>query len=145
MSDEKVVYPDFSTSKTEKPGAVKYTEDFQAKAFVDIQNGNLRYVEENDRWYIYNDYYWEEISKLTVIKSARLMNRGTALNLDKDPRLAKQMSSRRFAQQVEAYSRGDERCLLAMDELDKDPWLLGTPGGIIDLQTGRSIAMGLGP
>ena len=98
MSDENVV--PFSTSKTEKPGAVKFTEDFQAKAFVDIQNGNLKYVEAIYQWYIHNGNYWEDLSKLTVIKSAQLMNRGTALNLDKDPRLAKQISSRRYAQQV---------------------------------------------
>jgi putative DNA primase/helicase len=145
MSDEKVVYPEFSTSKTENQEVVKYTEDAEAKAFVDIQNGNLRYVEKNDQWYGHNGNYWEEISKLSIIEAARQMNRETALTIKSDPRLKKQICSRRFAQQVEAYSRGDERCLLALDELDKDPWLIGTPNGIIDLRTGRSIAMGLRP
>jgi putative DNA primase/helicase len=148
MSDDhndKIVYADFSTSKTEMPEGVKFTEDFQAKAFVDLQDDNIRYVEENDQWYKYNGIYWEEISRLEMIESARLMNRGTALAVNKSPVLQRQLSSRRFAQNVEGYSRGDERCLLPMEELDKDPWLLGTPGGIIDLQTGRYIGMGLKP
>ena len=84
MSEEKIVYPEFSTSKTEKPEAVKYSEDAQAKVFVEMQNGNLKYVEENDRWYNYNDYYWEELSRLTVFEAARLMNRQTALTIPKE-------------------------------------------------------------
>src|SRR5262249_47365082 len=145
MTDEKVVYPEFSTSQTERPEAVMFTEDSQAKAFVDIQDGNLRYVEENDQWYIHNGNYWAEVSTLVVTEQVRLMNRGTAITVDKDPRLKKQLSTRSFAKNVEGFSRSDERCLLSIEELDKDPWLLGTPGGIIDLQTGRYIAMGLKP
>jgi putative DNA primase/helicase len=145
MSEEKIVYPEFSTSKTEKPEAVKYSEDAQAKVFVDIQNGDLKYVEENDRWYHYNGFYWEELSRLAVFEAARLMNRDTALTIEKEAKLKKQISSRRFTQQVEAFARHDERCLLAMEELDADPWLLGTPEGIIDLRTGRPIDAGLRP
>jgi putative DNA primase/helicase len=73
------------------------------------------------------------------------MNRGTAITLDKNSKLSKQLSTRGFARSVEAFARGDKRCLLGIEELDKDLWLLGTPGGIIDLQTGRYIAMGLRP
>jgi hypothetical protein len=64
MSDENVVHLASSTEKVEKLVPVKLSEDAQAKIFVDIQNDTLRYVEENDQWYMYNDYYWEEISKL---------------------------------------------------------------------------------
>jgi putative DNA primase/helicase len=145
MVDEKVVYPEFSTSRTEEPKVVMFTEESQAKAFVDNFDGNLRYVEENDQWYFHNGNYWEEISRLVVTEQARLMNRGTAIAVEKDPKLKKQLSTRSFARNVEGFSRHDERCLLAMEELDKDPWLLGTPGGIVDLQTGRYIAMGLKP
>ena len=145
MSEEKIVYPEFSTTKTEKPEAVKYSEDAQAKVFVEMQNGNLKYVEENDRWYNYNDYYWEELSRLTVFEAARLMNRQTALTIPKEAKLKKQISSRRFTQQVEAFARHDERCLLPIEELDSDPWLLGTPAGIIDLRTGRPIDASLRP
>jgi hypothetical protein len=36
---------------------VKLTEDAQAKAFVDIQNDNARYVEEIGQWFIHNGVY----------------------------------------------------------------------------------------
>ena len=144
MVDPDNVIP-FSTEKVEKPEAVKFTEDAQAKAFVDIQNGNAKYVQKFDQWYYHNGNYWEDVSKLEVIEEARLMNRGTAITLDTNPNLKRQLSSLRFAMSVEKFAHGDERCLLAVEELDKDPWLLGTPGGIIDLQTGRSVAMGLRP
>src|SRR5262249_48605700 len=102
--------PPFSTTEVEKPEAVKLTEDAQAKAFVDIQNDNLRYVEEIDQWYVHNSdtNCWEGISRLVVIESARLMNRGTAITIEKDPTLKKRLSSRGFAGSVEQFSRGDE-------------------------------------
>ena len=145
MSDENVI--PFSTSKTEKPEVVKLTEDAQAKAFVDIQHGDLKYVEENDQWYLHNteNGCWERISTLSVTEAARLMNRGTAIAIDGNAMLKKKLGSRSFAQSVERFARGDERCLLGIEQLDADPWLLGTPGGIIDLQTGRYITMGLKP
>jgi hypothetical protein len=87
ISDDKVVYPDFSTTDTEKPEAVKFTEDAQAKAFVDIQNGTMRYVKENEQWFIHNGNYWEEVYQLSVIEAARPMNRGTAIAINKDPRI----------------------------------------------------------
>lgn len=145
MSEEKVVYPDFSTSETEELMPVKFTEDSQAKSFVDIQDGNRKYVEKLDSWFTYNGNYWEETSKLIVVEEARQLNRETATHIHKDPKLQKRISSRGFAQQVEAFSRGDERCLLPMEELDSNPWLLGTPDGIFDLRNGHRIAMGLKP
>src|SRR5215831_5845421 len=129
----------------QQPEAVEFTEDAQGKAFVDNHDGNIRYVNENDQWYSYNGIYWEAINTLKVIQAARLMNRGTAIALNRQSKLSKQLSTRTFARSVEAFARGDERCLLSIEELDKDPWLLGTPGGIVDLQTGRYIAMGLRP
>ena len=81
MSDENIVHLASSTERVENVTPVKLTEDAQAKAFVDIQNDTLHYVEENDQWYLHNDYYWEGISKLVVIKSVRQLNRRTAFNL----------------------------------------------------------------
>ena len=145
MSDQDGIHTEPDAPEVEQPEAVQFTEDAQGKAFVDNHDGNLRYVDENDQWYSYNGIYWEAINTLKVIQSARLMNRGTAIALDRNSKLSRQLSTRGFARNVEAYARGDERCLLGIEELDKDPWLLGTPGGIIDLQTGRYIAMGLRP
>jgi putative DNA primase/helicase len=136
----------FSTEKVENPGPVKLTHDAQAKAFVDMQDGNLHYVAENDLWIIHNGYYWEPIPELSIIEGVRLLNRGTALMLNsRSAKLQKILSSRSFAVQTAKFAQGDERCLLPMSELDADPWLLGTPGGIIDLRTGRHIAVGLKP
>jgi len=146
MSEQEGFHTEVDAPEIEHPDAVKLTEDAQAKAFVDVHDDNLRYVEEIDQWYRHNsdNNCWEQISRLSIIEAARLMNRGTAVALDQEA-LKKKLSSRSFAQSVEGFSRGDERCLLSIEELDQDPWLLGTPGGIIDLQTGRYIAMGLRP
>ena len=101
--------------------------------FVDAYAGDIKYVSEQRCWYIHNGVYWEAIDELSIIESAQQLNRSTAVLLDnRAQKIKKIMSGRRFSQQVEAFARGDERCLLAMEELDKDPWLLGTPDGIVD-------------
>src|SRR5260221_12837018 len=105
----------FSTEKVEEPEVVKLTEDAQAKAFVDIQNDCMRYVEEIDQWYIHNGHYWEEISKKSITESARLMNRGTAITIDKAPALKRQLSSLCFAQQVGGFAEGHERRLSSVE------------------------------
>jgi putative DNA primase/helicase len=139
MGDDNIVYPTFSTGKVEKPEVVLYTEDAQAKKFVDLQNDNLRYVEELDQWFLWNGHYWQAISKLDVIETIRHVNRVDALDFQGQRTLRKQMCSRRFAQNVEGFARGDSRCLLKLAELDADPWLLGTPAGIYGLRTGQLI------
>jgi putative DNA primase/helicase len=145
MNEDNVIYMEPDAPEIERPEAVQFTEDAQGKAFVDNHDGNLRYVNENNQWYSYNGIYWEAINTLKVIEAARLMNRGTAIALNRKSKLSKQLSTRGFARNVEAFARGEKRCLLGIEESDKDPWVLGTPGGIIDLQTGRYIAMGLRP
>jgi putative DNA primase/helicase len=147
MSDEGFhVEDDHPPQEPRTIDAIKFTEDAQAKAFVDSWVGDMKYVAENDQWYFFNGVFWEQVNKLKVIESARQLNRSTAhLMNNKEQKKKQQLSSRRFSQQVEAYARGDKRCLLALEELDKDPMLLGTPDGIIDLCTGQYITMGLKP
>jgi putative DNA primase/helicase len=136
---------EFSTVKPEKQEPVKFTEDSQAKIFIDRAGDALRYVHELDQWYIHNGDYWQEVSKLAVIEQVRLLNRETALEVEKSDKLAKSLSARRFTMSTEAYARGDERSLLSVEELDADPWLLGTDGGIVDLRTGQYIDKGQRP
>jgi putative DNA primase/helicase len=139
----------FSTEQVEPEQPIKFSEDAHAKLLVDQYGGNLVYVQELRTWFQYNGTYWQAVSELEMVESARIMNRGLANTItkeaNKETRLKKQLSSRRFSREVEAYARGEERCLLALEELDADPWLLGTPGGIIDLRAGGYIAKGQKP
>ena len=41
---------------------------------------------------------------------------------------------------VERLARADRRHAATTDEWDADPWLLNTPGGVVDLKTGRTRA-----
>jgi putative DNA primase/helicase len=123
----------------QEPEAIAYTELAQAKKFIDMSDDTLRYVEELDRWFRWNGRYWENISKLVIVEDIRQMNRQDALCIPKGKGPTKQMCSLRFARNIEGFCRGDRRCLLELEELDADPWLLGTPDGIFDLRTGERI------
>jgi putative DNA primase/helicase len=51
--------------------------------------------------------------------------------------LARQLLSANTIASVERLARCDPRLVTAIDEFDTDPWLLNTPGGTVDLKTGR--------
>jgi DNA-binding transcriptional LysR family regulator len=42
-----------------------------------------------------------------------------------------------FARGVETFARGDTRLAVNIDNWDRNPFLLGTPGGTVDLRTGE--------
>src|SRR5262249_22650608 len=61
--------------------------------------------------------------------------RELAQNEDKKGRYISSKVS--FASGVEKFAQGDERIAVTIAYWDSDPWLLGTPGGTVDLRTGE--------
>jgi putative DNA primase/helicase len=144
----KAILPN-SAPNPEPVAPVPFSEDDHGNEFVNKCNGNVVYVEEISQWFMYNGTYWEPISTLTMVDSARQLNRELAATIDvkseKARGLKRQLGSHRFSSKVVAFAQGDNRCLLSIAELDTDPWLLGTPGGIVDLRTGKYIGKGQRP
>jgi putative DNA primase/helicase len=139
MPDDNVVYPKFSTEKVEPPPeVVKFTEHAMAKQFVDMAQDKVRYVIDTEQWLQWTGLYWEPDKKEETFQTIRDMNHKTARVLDPKGNVTvrKQMCSVRFAKNVETFAKSDPRIVLLAEDLDADPFLLGTPGGIIDLRTG---------
>ncbi len=53
-----------------------------------------------------------------------------------DPRARLRISRAQTVDAVERLARADRRHAATVDQWDSDPWLLNTPGGIVDLRTG---------
>ena len=51
--------------------------------------------------------------------------------------LKRQLLSAKTIAAVERLARSDPRLAATVDQWDRDPWLLNTPAGTIELQTGR--------
>jgi P4 family phage/plasmid primase-like protien len=52
---------------------------------------------------------------------------------------AKKIASANTVAAIEKLVRADRRHAMTVDDWDRDPWLLNTPGGTVDLQTGKML------
>lgn len=110
----------------------KFTEDELALQFVELHPTH-RWVERWHKWMIWDGAVWSDDSTLAVYDAVRNFLRSVswaARNSD-ELRRAKVVAA------VETLARSDRRCAATTDQWDNDQWILNTPGGIVDLRTGK--------
>jgi putative DNA primase/helicase len=73
---------------------------------------------------------------LNVFDLVRLICRKAAARAKKNIRAA--IISAKTVSAVERLARSDRRLAATIDQWDADPWMLNTPGAVIDLKTGVS-------
>ncbi len=122
--------------------APEFTEDGLALAFADAHHEKVCWVEEWNRWMIWNGVYWRKQRTRDVYDLVRHLCRNAAVraaDLDGGKRLAAELNSAKKRAAVETIARSDRRLVAVSEQWDADDWLLGTPAGIIDLRTGQNI------
>jgi putative DNA primase/helicase len=110
------------------------TEDSAAQEFVDLHENELRYDHNVRKWYRWNDNYWVRDDTALAFHWSRELARRLAQ--DQDNRARYITSKVSFAANVEKFARCDPRMAVTRDYWDPDKYLLGTPGGTVDLRTG---------
>jgi hypothetical protein len=114
------------------------SEDALALRFSDEQADDLRFVEKWGRWRNWDGCRWEDTT-LQVQNKVRLLCRKVLAECD--PRRRKQfelrIASKHSVSAIEALSRCDPRHAASVDQWDRDPWLLNTPEGTVNLRTGK--------
>jgi putative DNA primase/helicase len=111
------------------------TEDSAAVQFVDQHGENLRYCHDTGGWYRWNVTHWERDKTGVAFHWARELARRLAENQDERKRYITHKTS--FASGVEKYAKTDPKIAVTVDYWDADLWLIGTPGGTVDLRTGK--------
>jgi putative DNA primase/helicase len=127
--------PDDSLPPIEFPSSnesVEYSEDWLALALVNRHADEWRYVPRWGMWMHFRKGRWVQDERHRTLTYARKVCRAAATE-GEDKSLGK--SATVIA--VERLARCDERMATAVDEWDRDPWLLNTPGGTVDLRTGK--------
>jgi putative DNA primase/helicase len=112
------------------------TEDALALAFTRRYHRDWRYVAAWGRWLVWDGQRWRNEDTLAATDLIRSVCRQTALRAD-DRKVAAKLASSGTVGGVERLARADRRHAATTDEWDADPWLLNTPGGVVDLKTGR--------
>jgi putative DNA primase/helicase len=111
-------------------GPVPLTEDDIAEHFALKYAGQLLFDHHAGKWFVWNGFYWKVNETELAFDYARRLCRAHRGESSK-------MSSKKAAEGVEHMARRDQRFAETSEIWDRDPFLLGTPGGTVDLRSGE--------
>lgn len=119
------------------PGSNSYallTEHGMATAFTNRYKDELRFDHKVGRWFLWAGTHWEEDSMHRAFSYARELVAEANRNSEfKEQAITGKAS---FCSGVERFARADPAHAVVPDDWDRDPYLLATPGGTVDLKTG---------
>ena len=122
-----------------EPLPEKMSEDALADHFADQHGQDWRYVKEWGRWFEWAGDRWQEektskAERLAVEITRQSLYWNEAVNLT--PRERRSINRKNTAWNVRDLAATDRRIAASVDQWDRDPLLLGVPGGVIDLRDG---------
>jgi putative DNA primase/helicase len=110
------------------------TEDSTALAFTDRYRDRLRFDHDVRKWFTWNGARWQCERTCLAFSWARDLAREQA---EKAPFNVQLVASRAaFAGNVERFARADRAFAVTSELWDSEGYLLGTPGGTVELRTG---------
>jgi putative DNA primase/helicase len=116
-------------------GPPEFTDEALALRFADVHSDDLRYVAAWGQWFEWDGVRWKRDNTLKAFDHARHVCRTASGECNK-PKIARQLARAQTVAAVERLARADRRLAATVDQWDSDPWLLNTPGGVIDLRSG---------
>lgn len=114
-------------------GGFDANEDGIALAFAKRHADVLRYDHDAGAWYRWDESIWRRDRTKLAFSWARTLCRDMAQQGGDADKLAKASTSAA----VERFAQSDRAFAVTADTWDADDWLLGTPGGTVDLRTGE--------
>lgn len=111
------------------------THDGLARVFANRFAGKLRYCHHAGGWYEWTGTHWKRDERERAFQFVREL--GRELSEGEKATVVKEVRKVQFAAGTEKLARGDQALAVTSDAWDRDPFLLGTPGGTVDLRTGK--------
>jgi len=109
------------------------TEDKAAILFAQTYRDRLAYCHDEGAWYEYDGAIWRQHRTPLAFHYARELMREMSADLPSPG----QFQKTKFAAGVERFAQSDPIFARTSDHWNNDGFLLGTPGGTVDLKTGR--------
>lgn len=113
-----------------------FSQDAVALSFASLFKHELRYDHHRSRWFRWVGGRWRQDETELAFEYARTLGRDIAEQAE-EKSANREAGTVKFAYGVERFARSDRRLACTSDVWDTDNWLLGTPGGVVDLRTGR--------
>ncbi len=122
------------------------TDAYQAERFAETFGENLRFDHQRRLWLVYREPVWTadergEVDRL-AIQAARSLH-ANAKTIPDSTNRGKALQSAKFWQSAPGVARvltlakSQPPIATSANDWNRDPWLLGTPSGVIDLKTGE--------
>jgi putative DNA primase/helicase len=131
MDEHSVIEDTMPEAHSDEALALRYSERHKEE---------LRYVSTWGSWLIWDGQRWKPDDSRLAIDFARKIVREVSSDLvqhDKDSRhLARAVASKKTVSATETLARADRRHASTTDAWDRDPFLLNTPDGTVDLRSG---------
>jgi putative DNA primase/helicase len=124
----------FAEQSPSRPPA--FSDEALALRFAERHANDLRYVAAWDKWLSWTETHWRFDDTLHAFDLARHICREAAASCNK-AKIATTLASAKTVASVRSLARADRRIAATVGQWDCDPWLLNTPGGVIDLRTGQ--------
>lgn len=122
--------------RTPAPDGIELTEDGVARHFTRMHKDRLRFDHDAGSWYEWAGDYWRQDGTSRAFNYCREAARRASIDsTDKEMMTARKAS---FAAGVERLAKADPDHAVRQSVWDCDPWVVGTPGGVVDLKNGRS-------
>ena len=112
------------------------TDDALALTFTGRYSEDWRYCAGWGKWLVWDGRRWQADETLLVHHLIRSICREQSLKADSH-RLAAKLAASSTVGGVERLARTDRRHASTSEEWDADIWLFNTPGGVVELRTGR--------
>jgi putative DNA primase/helicase len=113
-----------------------FTDEALALKFAGRHAANLRFVAAQGKWYVWTENRWQQDETLLAFDMVRATCRQASAECDRQG-VAKALASSKTVAGVERLAKSDRRLAAVIDQFDVDPMLLNTPGGVVDLKSGR--------
>ena len=130
-------HPKIETVEIHDPRPPAYSDDALALRFSERHGETMRYVAAWGRWLEWRVNHWQFDETVVVFDMARAVCREAAAECNQ-AKIASAIASAKTVSAVERLARSDRRHAATVDQWDADPWLLNTPGGVIDLRSGAN-------
>jgi len=116
----------------------EFSDEAIALKFTETHSDKLRYVAAWGKWLLWNGTRWGFDETMRAFDFSRAICR--VVSASAPDKLATGIASAKTVAAVVSLSRADRRHAATVEQWDSQPWLLNTPDGIVDLQTGRMAA-----
>ena len=118
-----------------EPRPPEFSDEALALEFARRYGNDLRYVAVWGQWLIWDGTRWKRDATLRAFDLARAVCREASAKCN-SPNLSKAIASAHTVAAVEKLAKADRRLAADAEQWDRDPWLLNTPDGTIDLRSG---------